>query len=94
MAGQNASNKHSPGNDRNQPMVYQIRIMGHLGPQWAEWFEGMTITLGEDGITLLTGPVIDQSALHGLMRKIRDLGMVLLSVNSVPGGEEDSAEAE
>ena len=88
MVGQNTSNKHSQGNDGNQPMVYQIRIKGHLGSKWAEWFEGMTISLEEDGITLLTGLVIDQSALHGLMRKIRDLGIVLLSVNSGPSCEQ------
>ena len=63
-------------------MVYQIRIKGHLGQQWVDWFEGLIITLEEDGNTLLSGPVIDQAALHGLLKKIRDLGMPLLSVNS------------
>ena len=76
------SNKHSAEQDADQPMVYQIRIKGHLVPQWTDWFEGLTITL-EDGNTLLTGPVIDQAALHGLLKKVRDLGMPLLSVNSV-----------
>ena len=66
-----------------QPMIYQIRIQGHLSHQWTDWFEGLTITLEEDGDTLLTGPVIDQAALHGILKKIRDLGMPLLSVNSV-----------
>ena len=66
-------------NDLNQPMVYQIRIKGHLGPKWADWFEGMTITLEDNGETLLTGPVEDQAALHGLLRKVRDLGMPLIS---------------
>ncbi|WP_343424279.1 hypothetical protein [Candidatus Amarolinea dominans] len=64
-------------------MVYQIRIKGHLSHQWTDWFEGLTITLEEDGNTLLTGPVIDQAALHGLLRKVRDLGMPLISVNRV-----------
>jgi hypothetical protein len=64
-------------------MIYQIRIKGHLGPQWTDWFEGLTITLEQDGDTLLTGPVIDQAALHGILKKVRDLGMPLLSVNSV-----------
>ena len=59
-------------------MIYQIRIKGHLGPQWSNWFGGMTITLEENGETLLTGPV-DQAALHGLLRKVRDLGMPLIS---------------
>jgi len=75
----NAAQKVMPG----QPMVYQIRIKGHLGPQWMDWFEGLTITLEKDGDTLLTGPVVDQAALHGLLKKVRDLGMPLLSVNSV-----------
>ena len=63
--------------------VYEIRIKGHLGRQWTDWFEGLTITLQEDGNTLLAGPVIDQAALHGLLKKVRDLGMPLISVNRV-----------
>jgi hypothetical protein len=66
-------------NRLDQPMVYQIRIEGHLGPKWTAWFGGMTITLEDDGETLLTCPVEDQAALHGLLRKIRDLGMPLIS---------------
>ena len=66
-------------NHLDQPMVYQIRIEGHLGPQWTEWFGDLTITLEDNGETLLTGPVVDQAALHGLLRKIRDLGMPLIS---------------
>ena len=77
------SNKCSSAQDTNQPMVYQIRIRGHLGPQRIDWFDGLTITLEENGDTLLTGPVIDQAALHGLLKKVRDLGMPLLSVNPV-----------
>ncbi len=67
-------------------MVYQIRIKGHLGSQWTDWFEGLTITLEEDGDTLLTGPVVDQAALHGLLKKVRDLGMPLVSVSPVEPG--------
>jgi len=63
---------------------YEIRLKGHLGARRADWFEGMTITLEEDGNTLLSGPVADQSALHGLLKKVRDLGLSLLSVNQVP----------
>jgi len=77
------SNKHSPEHDADQPMVYQIRIKGHLSHQWADWFEGLTITLEDNGNTLLTGPVIDQAALHGLLKKVRDLGMPLILVNRV-----------
>jgi hypothetical protein len=61
-------------------MIYQIRIKGHLGPQWADWFGGLTITLEDNGETLLTCPVADQAALYGLLRKVRDLGLPLISV--------------
>lgn len=64
-------------------MVYQIRIKGHLGCQWTDWFGGLTITLEADGETLLSGPVVDQAALHGLLKKVRDLGIPLLSVNRI-----------
>ena len=72
-------------------MIYQIRIKGHLGHPWRDWFEGLTITLKENGETLITGAVVDQAALHGLLKKVRDLGMPLLSVNPV---EPDPAENE
>jgi hypothetical protein len=71
--------QHHPG----QPLVYQIRVKSHLGADWTDWFEGLTITREENGDTLLTGTVVDQSALHGLLKKVRDLGMPLLSVNPV-----------
>jgi hypothetical protein len=73
----------------DQPVVYQIRIRGHLNGQWMDWFEGLTITLQEDGNTLLSGIVVDQAALHGLLKKVRDLGMPLLSVSSVEPGRQD-----
>ena len=66
-------------NEVDRPMVYQIRIKGHLGPRWADWFGGVTIALEDNGDTLLTCPVEDQAALHGLLRKVRDLGMPLIS---------------
>ena len=70
--------------------LYEIRLKGHLGSQWTDWFEGMTITLDDNGDTLLTGPVIDQAALHGLLKKVRDLGMPLVSVSPVaPGPSSD-----
>jgi hypothetical protein len=75
--------------DPGQPMVYQIRIKGHLGCQWTDWFGGLTVTLEGNGDTLLTGPVVDQAALHGLLKKVRDLGMPLLSVNPVEPGQAD-----
>ncbi len=67
--------------DRYEPGSYEIRIKGHLDKRWAAWFEGLTITLEEDGDTLLTGPVVDQAALHGLLKRVRDLGMPLISVS-------------
>jgi hypothetical protein len=67
----------------DQPVVYQIRIEGHLRAQWAEWFEGLNVTQEPDGTTLLSGPVVDQAALYGLLKKVRDLGLPLLSVNQV-----------
>ena len=66
---------------KNDPMTYQIRLEGQLGQQWADWFEGFSVTQEGDGTTLLAGPVVDQSALHGLLKKVRDLGMPLISVN-------------
>ena len=68
-------------NDPTEPPQYQIRLQGHLDPQWTEWFEGLAFELTQDGETLLTGPVVDQPALHGLLKKVRDLGLPLLSVN-------------
>ena len=80
------SNKIYSKTEQNQPGCYQIRLKGQLDSKWTEWFEGMSITLEEDGNTLLTGPVIDQAALHGLLKKIRDLGLTLLAINPVGPG--------
>jgi len=77
------SNIHDPKTNPSQTVIYQIRIKGLLSCEWTDWFEGLTITLEEDGDTLLTGPVIDQAALHGLLKKVRDLGMPLISVSPV-----------
>jgi hypothetical protein len=74
----------NPTIDPDEPAIYQIRIEGHLGEQWTDWFEGLTITPEDNGVTLLTGLVVDQAALHGLLKKVRDLGIPLRSVNCVP----------
>ena len=86
------SNNLNSKTDPGQPMVYQIKVEGHLGRQWTDWFDGLTITLGEEGDTLFTGLVVDQAALHGLLKKVRDLGMLLLSVNRVKPGQADTAD--
>ena len=74
----------------DQPKVYQIRLQGHLDSEWSNWFDGLTISLAENGDTLLTGPIADQAALFGLLRKVRDAGLPLLAVTclnqaNVPG---------
>jgi hypothetical protein len=88
------SNELDPKTDPGQPVVYQIRIKGHLGAQWADWFGGVTVTLEDNGDTLLTGPVVDQAALHGLLKKVRNLGMSLLSVISVIPDQTDESDLE
>ena len=84
--------KHSPDRDADQPMVYQIRLKGHLSRQRMDWFEGLIITLEENGDTLMTGTMIDQAALHGVLKKVRDLGMPLLSLNSVEPSPNDTSD--
>jgi hypothetical protein len=71
---------------RNRYLHYEIRLKGHLDSRWADWFDGLTITLKEDGDTLLSGWLVDQAALHGLLKKVRDLGLSLVSVNPVEPG--------
>ena len=73
------SNESNP----NEPTIYQIRVGGRLGEQWAAWFEQMTLTQTENGETIITGPVVDQTALYGLLRKVRDLGLPLISVSQL-----------
>ena len=68
--------------------VYQIIVKGHLDGEWSDWFDGMTITLVDSGETILSGPVVDQTALHGLLIKIRDLGLPLLSLTRIETGAE------
>jgi hypothetical protein len=63
---------------------YEIRCAGRLAPRWTSWFDGLTVTTGEDGTTVLRGPVVDQAALHGLLQKLRDVGIPLLSLTPIP----------
>ena len=76
------TNQHSPQTNPDQPAVYRIRIEGRIAPHWAASFDGLAITY-EANDTLLTGPVVDQAALHGLLRKVRDMGLTLLSVERI-----------
>jgi hypothetical protein len=83
------SNRGSPKTDPDQPVVYEIRIKGHLGPHWIDKFEGLTLTLEDNGETLLTGIVVDQAALHGLLKKFRDFGMPLTSIKRIEPDQQD-----
>ncbi len=72
--------------------IVQIKVKGHLDSQWSDWFDNLAITLGTDGTTLLTGPVVDDAALHGLLKKVRDSGMRLLSVNRIESDQENAVD--
>jgi hypothetical protein len=80
------SETHASTEDQYEAGLYEIRIKGHLDDRWSDWFGGLAITLEDNGDTLLTGPVVDQAALHGLLKKVRDLGMPLVSVSPVEPG--------
>ena len=80
------SETQAASEDHYEPGLYEIRIKGHLENRWAHWFGGLTITLEDGGDSLLTGPVVDQAALYGLLKKVRDSGMSLLSVNRIEPG--------
>jgi hypothetical protein len=66
---------------------YEIRVQGHLEPRWTAWFDGMTLTHEHDGTTAMRGPVIDQAALHGLLQRLRDVGLPLISVTRLDPGQ-------
>jgi hypothetical protein len=80
--------------DRHQnPGRYEIRVKGRLNARWAGWFDGLTLTHDSDGTTIIHGPVADQAALHGLLQKIRDLGLPLISVNHLDPGHPEAPAA-
>jgi hypothetical protein len=72
--------RHTSKEDRHEAGRYEIRLAGHLDAHWATWFDGLTVSHGGDGTTLISGPVADQAALHGLLQRVRDLGLPLVSV--------------
>jgi hypothetical protein len=86
------SSKTNSESDPGQPLVYQIRIKGHLGREWTDWFLGLTITALDNSETLLTGSVVDHAALYGVRRSVRDIGMPLLSVMCVKPGQADASD--
>ena len=86
------SETHDSSEDHYEPGLYEIRVKGHLDDRWTNWFGDLTITLEDNGDTLLTGPVVDQAALFGLLKKVRDTGMPLLSVNAVEPDQAETAE--
>ena len=77
------SNEGNASHEKAEPLIYQIRVQGHLDRKWADWFAGLSITSLENGETLLTGPVLDQAALPGLLRTVRDAGLPLVAVMHV-----------
>jgi len=77
------ANESNSSNEKAESLIYQIRIKGHLDRKWADWFCGLSITSLENGETLLTGLVLDQAMLHGLLRKVRDVGLPLVAVMRV-----------
>jgi len=83
---------HRSAEDYHEPELYEIRLKGHLDDRWAAWFGDLTLTREDNGETLLTGPVVDQAALHGLLRKVRDVGMPLLSVTRLRPSQAEAPE--
>ena len=85
---------HTSTEDQHEPGRYEIRVKGHLDARWADRFEGLSFTHESDGTTILSGPVVDQAALHGLLRKVRDLGLPLVAVSTIKPSSADTSDAE
>ena len=81
------STPHPSTEDHHEPGCYEIRLKGHLDARWADQFEHMRFTHTSDGTTIISGPVVDQAALYGLLKKVRDLGMALISLNPIKVNE-------
>ena len=77
-------------NPSSTNLVYEIRIAGHLPPRWSAWFEGLAVAPEPDGTTRLSGPVVDQAALYGLLKRVRDTGLTLIAVNQIPSKQEQA----
>jgi hypothetical protein len=87
------SNESNSSHEKAEPLIYQIRVQGHLDRKWADWFSGLSITLLDNGETLFTGPVLDQAALHSLLRKVCDVGLPLVAVMQVEPEQADAPDA-
>jgi hypothetical protein len=83
------TNQWTPIPDRPEAGRYEIRLKGRLDAHWAAWFDGLTVSHETDGTTVLSGPIVDQAALHGLLQRVRDLGLPLVSVRQVEGDQPD-----
>jgi hypothetical protein len=86
------SKKPTPQNTTDHPVSYEIRVGGPLGPQWMDWFDGMAIQVEPGGDTLIVGPVTDQAALFGLLKKVRDLGIPLVSIIPLEPGQSEQSD--
>ena len=85
---------HGSAEDQHAPGRYEIRLKGHLDARWTDWFEGLSLTHASDGTTMLSGPVVDQAALYGVLRKVRDLGLPLVSVIQVEPKQADGPDVQ